>query len=107
VPAYIDRIDDEQLERYRGRVECRLQAKAMMRHRDALRQDHPQLARRALPCRGAPLLAAVLATAAGIAALVLPRRNTSPSFWCGILAAPVFVVLGTISLVVGATALNG
>ena len=53
------------------------------------------------------VLAAVLATAAGIAALVLPRSNASPSFWCGILAAPVFVVLGTISLVAGATALNG
>lgn len=52
-------------------------------------------------------LAAVLTTAAGIAAIFLPRRGTSPSFWCGILAAPIFVVLGTIALVAGAGALNG
>lgn len=53
------------------------------------------------------LLAAVLATAAGVAALFLPRRTTSPSFWCGILAAPIFVVLGTVALVAGGSALQG
>lgn len=41
------------------------------------------------------IVAAVLVTAAGVAALFLPRRIAAPSFWCGILGAPVFLTLGT------------
>ncbi len=52
------------------------------------------------------LVAAVLVTAAGVAALRLPRQNNASSFWCGILGAPVFLVVGTICLVAGATALQ-
>jgi hypothetical protein len=53
------------------------------------------------------MLAAVLVTAAGVASLFLPRQVAAPSFWCGILAAPVFLVLGTVSLVAGKGALGG
>jgi hypothetical protein len=52
------------------------------------------------------VLAAVLITAAGVAALFLPRTIAAPSFWCGVLAAPIFLVLGTIALVAGVGALN-
>lgn len=41
-------------------------------------------------------LAAVLLTAAAIASALLPRAKCAPSFWCGILAGPIFLVLGTI-----------
>ncbi len=53
------------------------------------------------------MLAAALVTAAGVASLVPPRRIAAPSFWCGILAAPVFLVLGAVSLVAGRGALGG
>lgn len=53
------------------------------------------------------LLAAVLITAAGVASLFLPRQIAALSFWCGVLAAPVFLVLGTVSLVAGRSALGG
>lgn len=53
------------------------------------------------------MLAAVLITVAGVASLFLPRRVAAPSFWCGILASPVFLALGTISLVAGRGALAG
>ena len=53
------------------------------------------------------MVAAVLLTAAGVAAAFLPQRIAAPSFWCGILAAPIFLLLGTISLVAGIGALNG
>lgn len=53
------------------------------------------------------LLAAVLITAAGVVSLFLPRQVAAPSFWCGIMAAPVFLVLGTVSLVTGQGALAG
>lgn len=47
------------------------------------------------------MLAAVLITAAGVAALFLPRTVAAPSFWCGVLAAPIFLLLGTVALVAG------
>ena len=53
------------------------------------------------------MLVAVLITAAGVASLFLPRQVAAPSFWCGILASPVFLVLGTVSLVAGRGALGG
>jgi hypothetical protein len=53
------------------------------------------------------MLAAVLVTAAGVASLLLPRQVAAPSFWSGVLAAPVFLVLGTVSLVAGRAALGG
>ncbi|MFJ3404099.1 hypothetical protein [Promicromonospora sp. NPDC090134] len=52
------------------------------------------------------MLAAVLITVAGVVSLFLPSRVAAPSFWCGILASPVFLVLGTISLVAGRSALG-
>jgi hypothetical protein len=51
------------------------------------------------------MVVAVLVTAAGVAALLLPREGNASSFWCGILSAPVFLVIGTIALVAGAGAL--
>lgn len=58
---------------------------------------------------GQPLLlvAALLITAAGVAALLLPRTVAAPSFWCGILAAPIFLVLGVIFLAAGDRAASG
>lgn len=58
---------------------------------------------------GQPILAlaAVLITAAGVAAMLLPRKNQAPSFWCGILAAPVFLILGAVALFAGRAALGG
>lgn len=52
------------------------------------------------------MLAAVLITAAGIAALLLPTQAMAPSFWCGILAGPVFVVLGAVALTAGLGAIS-
>lgn len=52
------------------------------------------------------LVAAVLLTAAGVAAALLPQRIAAPSFWAGILAAPLFLLLGTICLVAGTGALG-
>lgn len=56
---------------------------------------------------GQPLMmiAAVLVTAAGVAAFFLPHKNIASSFWCGILATPVLLVVGTIALVAASTAL--
>lgn len=51
------------------------------------------------------LVAAVLTTAAGVAALLLPRAHVASSLWCGILSAPVFLVIGAVALSAGATAL--
>lgn len=53
------------------------------------------------------VLAAVLVVAAGAVALLLPSRPAAPSFWCGALSAPVFVVLGAVALVAGGSALGG
>ncbi len=50
--------------------------------------------------QGILLLAAVLLVAAAAAAIAL-RGRAAPSFWCGVLAAPVFVVLGAWSLLTG------
>lgn len=44
------------------------------------------------------LLAGVLLTGAAILAAVLPRTKAAPSFWCGILSAPVFLAVGTASV---------
>jgi len=53
------------------------------------------------------LVAAVLITAAGVAAALLPQRIAAPSFWSGILAAPIFLALGAVCLVTGAGAVGG
>ena len=45
------------------------------------------------------LVAAALITVAGVVSFFLPRRIAAPSFWCGILAAPTFLVLGAVALV--------
>lgn len=47
---------------------------------------------------GQPILflAAVLITAAAIAAALLPRERCAPSFWCGILGGPIFLAIGTV-----------
>lgn len=39
---------------------------------------------------------AVLITAAAIAAAVLPRTRCAPSFWCGILAGPIFLAVAVV-----------
>lgn len=44
------------------------------------------------------MLTALLVLAAGVAALFGSREVAAPSFWAGILAAPVFLALGAISL---------
>jgi hypothetical protein len=36
----------------------------------------------------------------------MPSRIAAPSFLCGILAAPILLILGTIALVAGAGALE-
>jgi len=53
--------------------------------------------------QGVLILAAVLLAAVAVAAILL-RRRAYPSFWCGVLGAPVFAVLGLIALVTGLTA---
>ena len=53
------------------------------------------------------VLAAVLFTAAGIAALLLPWKVAAPSFWCGILAGPIFLGPGAIAFVPALAALGG
>ncbi|WP_424464140.1 hypothetical protein [Pseudoclavibacter helvolus] len=45
--------------------------------------------------------ASIWAVAVAIAAFFLPREKQAPSFWCGILAAPVFLLTGVIFAVVG------
>ncbi|WP_127473677.1 hypothetical protein [Microbacterium sulfonylureivorans] len=51
------------------------------------------------------LVAAVLLTAAGVAAAFLPQRIAAPSFWAGILATPIFLALGAVCLIAGSGAL--
>jgi hypothetical protein len=53
--------------------------------------------------QGVLMLAAVLLCAAAVVAVVLRGRAT-PSFWCGVLAAPVFLALGLWSLLGGLAA---
>lgn len=52
------------------------------------------------------MLTAVLIVAAGVAAIFLPRKPAAPSFWCGILGAPIFLAVGTICYVAAAGALT-
>jgi hypothetical protein len=52
-------------------------------------------------------LVGVLVTIVGVVALFLPRRVAAPSFWCGILAGPVYVVFGAIALLTARAALAG
>lgn len=52
------------------------------------------------------MVTAVLITAAGVAALYLPRRIAAPSFWAGVLAAPIFLAVGAISLAGAMSALG-
>lgn len=52
------------------------------------------------------MLAAVLITFAGVASTLLPRSVAAPSFWCGVLAAPIFLVIGAFSLVAALGALE-
>lgn len=42
------------------------------------------------------VIVAVLITGSAIAAALLPRKACAPSFWCGILAGPIFLVAGTV-----------
>lgn len=51
------------------------------------------------------LIAAVLLTAAGVAAAFLPQRIAAPNFWSGILAAPILLALAAVCLAAGAGAL--
>ena len=50
-------------------------------------------------------LAGALITAIGIVAAFLPREIAAPSFWCGILGAPVFLAIGAWCLIAGRAAL--
>ncbi len=52
------------------------------------------------------MLAAVLITLAGVAAILLPREVAAASFWCGMLAAPILVALGVVALTAGSVALG-
>ena len=52
------------------------------------------------------MLAAAVITAAGVASVFLPGKVAAPSFWCGILAAPIFLILGAVALVAGIGALS-
>lgn len=51
-------------------------------------------------------LAGALITLASVAAFLLPRDVTVPSFWCGLLAAPVFIGIGLWCLLAGRSALT-
>lgn len=53
------------------------------------------------------LVVGVLVTISGVAAFFLPRGVAAPSFWCGILAGPVYVVFGAIALFAARAALGG
>ena len=50
-------------------------------------------------------LAAAVLTIVAVVAAVLPVQGVAPSFWCGILGAPVFLAIGGWCLVAGRTAL--
>jgi len=55
---------------------------------------------------GQPVLhvAAVLLTVIAIVAAFLPRDFAAPSFWCGLLGAPVFLAVGAWCLIAGRAA---
>jgi hypothetical protein len=50
-----------------------------------------------------PVLYAVasLLTAVGVSGFFVSRRLATPSFWCGVLAAPIFLAVGAWALVTG------
>ncbi len=50
-------------------------------------------------------VAAALLVIVAITAALLPRSEVAPSFWCGILGAPVFLAIGAWCAVAGAGAL--
>lgn len=52
-------------------------------------------------------LAAVLITVTGIVAWLIPTEDISPSFWCGVFGAPIFLAIGTWCYLAGAAALRG
>ncbi|WP_156483781.1 hypothetical protein [Brevibacterium linens] len=56
---------------------------------------------------GQPILhvAGLLQTLLAVLAFVLPRETAAPSFWCGILGAPVFLAIGLWCLIAGRSAL--
>lgn len=51
-------------------------------------------------------LAGALITLASVVAFLLPRSFAAPSFWCGLLAAPVFLGLGLWCLLAGRSAMS-
>ncbi|HHX46815.1 Uncharacterised protein [Brevibacterium casei] len=51
-------------------------------------------------------LAGLLLTIVAVLAFVLPRDTAAPSFWCGILGAPVFLGIGLWCLLAGYSALT-
>lgn len=51
-------------------------------------------------------LAGALITAVAIVAAFLPREVAAPSFWCGLLGAPVFLAIGAWCLFAGRAALS-
>lgn len=51
-------------------------------------------------------LAGGLLTAIAVVAAFLPRDAAAPSFWCGLLAAPVFLGIGAWCLIAGHAAVN-
>ncbi|UVI36435.1 hypothetical protein [Brevibacterium spongiae] len=50
-------------------------------------------------------LAGLLLTIVAVVAFILPRGTAAPSFWCGILGAPVFLGIGLWCLLAGRSAL--
>ncbi|WP_210604244.1 hypothetical protein [Brevibacterium oceani] len=56
---------------------------------------------------GQPVLhvAALALTIVAVLAFVLPRELAAPSFWCGLLGAPVFLAIGLWCLLAGRSAL--
>ncbi|WP_420095695.1 hypothetical protein [Brevibacterium sediminis] len=56
---------------------------------------------------GQPVLhvAGLLLTIVAVVAFILPRETAAPSFWCGILGAPVFLGIGLWCLLAGRSAL--
>lgn len=50
-------------------------------------------------------LAGLLLTIVAVVVFILPRETAAPSFWCGILGAPVFLGIGLWCLLAGRSAL--
>lgn len=50
-------------------------------------------------------LAGLLLTIVAVVAFILPRETAAPSYWCGILGAPVFFGIGLWCLLAGRSAL--